>query len=74
MGNHEFDSGVSETSKFLREVNSTFVCANIDTSQEPDMTNGTRLGPTTIIEKSGVKIGIVGYLTPETKVNIYVML
>ena len=71
LGNHEFDNGVTDAAKFARELNSTIVCGNLNLTLEPSLLNGTSLTNWTMIEKAGVKIAIVGYITQDTKVCRY---
>uniref|UniRef100_A0A146KT38 5'-nucleotidase n=2 Tax=Lygus hesperus TaxID=30085 RepID=A0A146KT38_LYGHE len=67
LGNHEFDDGVSELKKFAQGLNSTIVCGNLDLSRDPDLLNGTSLTNWTMVEKGGVKIAVVGYITQDTR-------
>ncbi len=63
IGNHEFDNGVAELARRLRNADFTVVCCNYDFS-------GTALDgiiqPYTIEEKAGKKIGIIGVITELT--------
>lgn len=57
MGNHDFDNGLEGFNKVLPNANFPFLCANYD------FTNTVLDGkttPYTIIEKDGIKIGILG--------------
>ncbi|KAL7286426.1 hypothetical protein TKK_0019375 [Trichogramma kaykai] len=58
IGNHDFDDGVSGLVYFLERFNAPVVAANIDSSEEPSMQGLYR--NSTIIERSGKKIGIIG--------------
>ncbi|CAB0040152.1 unnamed protein product [Trichogramma brassicae] len=60
IGNHDFDDGVSGLVYFLERFNAPVVAANIDTSEEPSMQGLYR--NSTIIERSGKKIGIIGVI------------
>lgn len=63
LGNHEFDFGLSVLNRSLTQFKGRALAGNI---QRPD---GNPFLPTaTIIEKSGVKIGIIGMDTPMTQV------
>lgn len=66
LGNHEFDDGVAGLVPFLNNVSSSVVTCNLDLSEEPDLAE-TPLKPSIIVNSNGTKIGIIGYLTPETK-------
>lgn len=65
LGNHEFDNGIDELARRVRNLSLPVVCANYDFS-------GTSLEglvkPYVIIEKAGRKIGIIGLLTDVTEV------
>lgn len=70
IGNHEFDFGPDVLADFIEGTNGTipFVSANLDFSNEPNLqafvNNGT-IVKSTIVQESGVKIGIVGLTTPD---------
>ncbi|XP_058450680.1 protein 5NUC-like [Malaya genurostris] len=67
LGNHEFDLGVEGLVPFLNEVDFPVLVANLDLSQTPSMQNTASLRNSVVFDKGGVKIGVIGYLTPETK-------
>ncbi|CAB0012463.1 unnamed protein product [Nesidiocoris tenuis] len=68
LGNHEFDDGIAELDKFLTGVNVPIVCANMDLSNEQTMLmNGSKLTNWTMVERAGLRIGVVGYITTETR-------
>ena len=60
LGNHEFDNGIAELARRLKNLRNDVVCANYDFT-------GTLLEglvqPYTIVRKAGKKIGIIGLLT-----------
>ena len=60
LGNHEFDNGIDELARRLKNLKADVVCANYDFS-------GTVLEglvePYTIVKRAGKKIGIIGLLT-----------
>lgn len=60
LGNHEFDNGMDELARRLRNLKADVVCANYDFS-------GTVLEglvePYTVLKRGGMKIGILGVLT-----------
>lgn len=68
LGNHEFDDGLPGLLPFLQAVRAPVVAANLDLSATP----GMRLfvNPSTVVTVDGVKIGIIGYITPDTVVNV----
>lgn len=65
MGNHEFDDGVDGLIPFIENATYPIVTANLDLSQQPDLA-ATKLQNSTVIWMNDVKIGVIGYLTPET--------
>ncbi|XP_053983325.1 protein 5NUC-like [Hylaeus volcanicus] len=67
LGNHEFDDGVSGLIPFVQNATFPIVTANLDLSKEPELA-ATNLLNSTILTVSGRKIGVIGYLTPETKI------
>ena len=60
LGNHEFDNGINELARRLKNLKADVVCANYDF-------DGTVLEglvePYVILKKAGKKIGIIGLLT-----------
>ena len=59
LGNHEYNFGMPALNNILKDMKSKKITANFYNN------NGKRyLPPTTIIEKDGVKIGIIGITTP----------
>lgn len=65
LGNHEFDNGIDELARRLRNLNLPVVCANYNFSGTPleDI-----IKPYVILEKAGKKIGVIGLLTDVTSV------
>lgn len=57
LGNHEFDNGIEDLGRRLTMINCPVVCANLDLSPFVDFKAVT---PYAIIEKAGMKIGIIG--------------
>ena len=67
LGNHEFDDGVAGLAPFLnaaKAANLPVVAANVDITKEPRLGN---LSKSVVIERNGHKIGVIGYLTPDTE-------
>ncbi len=52
---------------FLNEAHFPVLAANLDLSNTPEMTNTAALKNSTVFHVNGVKVGVIGYLTPETK-------
>merc|ERR1712156_488959 len=68
-GNHEFDDQVTGFLPFLRDVKFPMVCCNIDDSALPSNERiSDHIEKSVIIELNDKKIGIIGYVTPETTV------
>ena len=68
LGNHEFDDGLKELLPFLQNKTFPIVCCNLDLSEVPEMVPLVQNSIT--VEKSGVKIGIIGYILPATRVRM----
>ena len=60
LGNHEFDNGMEELARRLKNLELPVVCANYDFTGTP--LEGI-VKPYVILEKAGRKIGIIGLLT-----------
>ncbi len=60
LGNHEFDNGIPELARRLKNLKNPVVCANYDFTGSPleDLVK-----PYTIVRKAGRKIGVIGLLT-----------
>ncbi|CAL1273875.1 unnamed protein product [Larinioides sclopetarius] len=65
LGNHEFDDGLKGLFPFLKNLKPKVVVCNINSSNVPEFADYVQ--PSTIVEVGGEKIGVIGYLTPETK-------
>ena len=64
LGNHEFDNGVAGVVPFMKMVKAPIVVTNIDASEEPTMQGLYK--NSTIIERGGRKIGIIGVIVKNT--------
>ena len=60
-GNHEFNYGMEEVFEFVWQHEATFLCANL---YYDNMENYRVFQPYAIVEKDGVRIGIIGVVTP----------
>ena len=67
LGNHEFDDGPAGLRPYLDAVSWPVLSANLDTSREPALEG--RYKPSTVIEKGGQRIGIVGLTTSDTPIT-----
>lgn len=59
IGNHEFDNGQAELARRIKNADFPVLCANYDFSTTPLK----EVKPYTIVEKGGLKIGIIGITT-----------
>ncbi|XP_044007340.1 protein 5NUC-like isoform X2 [Aphidius gifuensis] len=66
LGNHEFDDGPDGLVPFIREATFPIVTANLDLSNETELA-ATPLKKSIILNVKGHKIGIIGYVTPQTE-------
>ena len=62
VGNHEFDDGPETLRLFTKNVDFPVLMSNADLSKERLLSD--RIKPSTVIERGGEKIGLIG-LTPE---------
>ncbi|KAL4718668.1 hypothetical protein ACJJTC_000397 [Scirpophaga incertulas] len=67
LGNHEFDNNVQGLTPFIENLTSPVLAANLILTKVPELEKQTNLKKSIIIEVAGRKVGVVGYLTPETK-------
>ncbi len=71
IGNHDFDFGPAVLAEFIAtgftETSPPYLSANLDFSGEPALqalVDAGRIAASTVVEKAGQKIGIVGATTP----------
>ena len=69
FGNHEFDNGVDDLGRRVKDIKCPVICANYDFSQFDMGRKGVK--PYTVIRRGGLKIGLIGMLTDITKVVSY---
>jgi len=69
LGNHEFDDGVRDVKSFIENITVPVVASNLDLADEPSLANEPNLMKSTVLTVNGRKIGVIGYLTPETAVS-----
>lgn len=67
LGNHEFDDGVDGLVPFIQNASFPIVTSNLDLSKEPKLA-ATNLLNSTVLTVGGTKIGVIGYLTTDTKI------
>ena len=69
FGNHEFDNGVEDLGRRVKDIKCPVICANYDFSQFDMGRKGVK--PYAVIRRGGLKIGLIGMLTDITKVVSY---
>lgn len=65
LGNHEFDRGADGLAPLLTESEVPILGCNVDFSDEPKLKN-LQPKPSLVVERAGTKIGLIGYVTPNT--------
>lgn len=65
LGNHEFDDKIENLCAYVKHCGSPIVCANCNFTLEPEAEKVVL--PSYVLNVMGKKIGIIGYLTPDTK-------
>ncbi|XP_027848967.2 protein 5NUC-like [Aphis gossypii] len=68
LGNHEFDDGVEDVASYIRNITIPVVASNVDLTDEPSLASQPNLMKSKVLTVNGRKIGVIGYLTPETSV------
>jgi 5'-nucleotidase len=70
IGNHEFDFGPARLAQYIGGTARTqFVSANTDMTDEPDLQAlraSGKIADSTVVEKGGERVGIIGITPPET--------
>ncbi len=70
IGNHEFDWGIDTLGQNLGNARFPFLAANLSVKAGDSDASAAKLladcKPYTIVDKDGVKVGIIGVITPET--------
>ncbi|XP_034947657.1 protein 5NUC-like [Chelonus insularis] len=66
LGNHEFDNGPGGLAPYLKKSNFPIVVCNVDFSMEPELKD-INISKSIIFNINGHKVGVIGYLTPDTK-------
>ncbi|XP_065671099.1 snake venom 5'-nucleotidase isoform X5 [Hydra vulgaris] len=67
LGNHEFDNGVEGIIPFIINVTFSILSANMDVSNVTDWPKNSTFAKSKVFQRNGVKIGVIGYITPDTK-------
>lgn len=66
FGNHEFDYGIAGIMPFLTNLKVPLVAANMDFSKDSQFT--ASIPKSHVLTVRGVRIGVIGYLLPDTKI------
>ncbi len=64
-GNHDFDMGRENTERLARMSNFPWVCCNLAESETGELVDWVL--PKLMLDVDGIKIGVVGIITPATK-------
>lgn len=67
LGNHELDLGVEGLLPFLDQVEFPVLVANFNVSSNHAVWRTKSLKKSVVFDIQGHKVGVIGYLTPETK-------
>jgi 5'-nucleotidase len=68
LGNHELDNGVSGLTPFIENLTCPVLAANLILTKVPELEAEQNLMKSVVFNINGTKIGVIGYLTPDTKV------
>ncbi len=64
-GNHDFDKGKVNAERLARMSNFPWICCNLADEETGEMVDWVK--PELMIDVQGIKIGVVGIITPSTK-------
>lgn len=64
LGNHEFDWGIDMLKQRISQSAYPYICANVIDKRTGKLAEFVK--PYSVIERKGVKVGIIGIATPET--------
>lgn len=67
LGNHEFDDGVDELLKFVEGISAPIISTNVSFSEDTKLDKW--IIPSVVLNRDGLKIGIVGALNEETRLE-----
>lgn len=67
LGVHELDDGTDALAEFLNTITFPMVSSNINLINELKLAENANLVTSLVITKGNRKIGIVGYIRPDTK-------
>lgn len=67
LGNHELDNGVSGLTPFIENLTCPVLAANLVLDKVPVLKAEPNLVKSIVFDVNGTKVGVIGYLTPDTK-------
>lgn len=67
LGNHDFDTGVPGLTPFIRNLTCPVLACNLILTDEPELQAETNLMKSVVFDIDGIQVGVIGYLTPETR-------
>lgn len=67
MGNHEFDHNISGVVPYLNGIDFPMVISNLNVADDHPLWLTRSLQRSIVFNINGFKIGVIGYLLPETK-------
>lgn len=67
LGNHDFDNGVPGLTPFITNLSCPVLAANLILTKEPKLQAETNLMKSVVFDIDNTLIGVIGYLTPDTK-------
>lgn len=67
LGNHEFDDGPETLGRYVAAARFPVLAANLDASGEPSLAG--RVLPFTVLERGGMRVGVVGVTTVDAAVT-----
>lgn len=67
LGNHEFDKGPAVLGRYVAAARFPVLSANLDFASEPALAG--RVRPWAMLERGGLRIGVVGLTTAETRTS-----
>ncbi|XP_031627384.1 protein 5NUC-like [Contarinia nasturtii] len=67
LGNHDFDLGINGLLPFLSNVSFPIAVANLDIPDDHPLMQTHSVRPSVVFNVNGTKVGVIGYITPDTK-------
>ncbi|XP_047522097.1 protein 5NUC-like isoform X2 [Pieris napi] len=67
LGNHEFDNGINGLAPFIANLSCPNLATNLILDDEPILKAEVNLRNSVVFDINGIKVAVIGYLTPDTK-------